>query len=406
MLLLILGYIFGVKNRGDQYSTDSWDKTYSPNDKGPYGTFMLKELLDTTGLFGNFLALDNELNKVLKDQPEVNDIYFFVGGKNYLSQASALFLLDFVKNGNTAFISTEFFPTEFLAELYFEVDSVLSVEPIKDSIQHFKFLNPLLEQKRYSFTYIYNNRPKREDWFYFNPSGFDLMKSEKAIPLGVSTKDECNFLKIEWGEGLIFLHSQPYLFTNIMMMKRDGFHYTENVLKHIPPGRVQWDEYNLRYHKTDASKGGDEKRSMLEFVVNNPPLLVAFLLLFIGAILYALFKGKRLQKIIPAHESKANMSLQYISTLSSLYMKEKRHNKLIQLMEKTFLNFIAERYYIHCNVPDDKFINKLVLKSHVPKPELVELFELFKRLERTSSVSDESLIFLYKKIEIFYKSCR
>ncbi|MBK9592374.1 MAG: hypothetical protein IPO32_13065 [Crocinitomicaceae bacterium] len=51
---LLLLYFFGGKMRQQEYVTDSWEETYNPSDKGPYGTYMLKELLDTTGLFGNF----------------------------------------------------------------------------------------------------------------------------------------------------------------------------------------------------------------------------------------------------------------------------------------------------------------------------------------------------------------
>lgn len=407
ILLVTLLYFFGLKDRDTAYSTDSWEKTFSPEDKGPYGTYVLKELLDTAGLFGDFLELDEDLDVQLEDNPDENDIYFFVGGKNYLSDSSAQFLLNFVKEGNTAFIATEFFPNELLDEICFDRDWIFESEPVEDSVQHFKFLNAQLSQKRYSFNYIYNNEIKLKTWFYFDQKGFDLEINGAVYPLGSNVKDKWNFIQIDWGDGSLFLHSQPYLFTNIVMMKRDGFQYIENVLKHVPPGRVQWDKYNLNYHNESDEEGdGEERRSILEFIMNNPPLMWAFLILVFGAILYALFKGKRMQKIVPAQASKDNMSLQYIGTLSSLYMKEKRHNKLIKLKEKTFLNFIAERYYIHCNTPDEKFINKLVLKSHVPKKELIELFNLFKKLEKSTAVSDEALIFLHKKIEKFYKTCR
>ena len=193
-------------------------------------------------------------------------------------------------------------------------------------------------------------------------------------------------------------------------MKRDGFQYAENVLRHVPPGRVQWDKYNLDYHSADnndSSGGGGERReSMMQFIMNNPPLLWAFLILLIGAVLYALFKGKRMQKVIPATESKENMSLQYINTLSSLYLQEKKHNKLVKLKEKTFLNFIAEHYYIHSSKPDDNFFNKVAQKSHVPKEKIVDIFIEFDELERAVYVSDQDLIGLHQKIENFYKTCR
>jgi hypothetical protein len=413
LLLVALLYFFGFRQKNDTYITDDWSMTYDPADKGPYGTYMLKELLDTTGLFGNFLELDDNLEEILEDDPDVNDIYFFVGGENYLSDSSTNFLMDFIRSGNTGFISTEEFPYTLLNLICYDPEDIFAAEVI-DSSQFFKFSHNNFEGKRYEFKYINNNKIQQKTWDYFDVNAFYLYEDNDTLSsLGSNNHDQVNFIKIRYGEGQLFLHSNPYVFTNVSMMKRDGFQYAENVLKHVPPGRVQWDKYNLRYHRKQSSGneddgGGDgEKReSILQFIMNNPPLLWAFLILLIGGVLYALFKGKRMQKIVPPSESKENMSLQYINTLSSLYLQEKKHNKLIKLKEKTFLNFIAERYYIHSNKLDDKFFTKVASKSHIPKEDIIDIFKTFNRLERTPEVSDQALIQLHQKIENFYKNCR
>lgn len=410
-LLVVLLYFFGFKGSDEGYVTDDWTMTYDPADRGPYGTYMMKELLDTTGLFGNFLEINEELEGSLEDDPEENDIYFFVGSENYLSDSSTTFLLNFVRRGNSAFIAAEEFPFELRNMLFYDVSQIFESDEVVDSVQHCKFYHNQLASKRYEFEFINQNKRKLKTWHYFDKDGFSLGYEDSLSALGSNTEDKWNFVKINYGKGQIYLHSNPYLFTNIMMMRRDGFQYAENVLKHIPPGRVQWDRYNLQWHYeyddfSDGDGGGEERRSILEFIIQNPPLLWAFLILVAGAILYALFKGKRMQKIIPAVESKDNMSLQYINTLSSLYLQEKKHNKLIRLKEKTFLNFIAEHYYIQSNKADEKFIEKVAVKSQVPKEKIVEIFELFNELEQSSVVSDQALIQLHQKIENFYKICR
>lgn len=412
LVLVLLLYFFGFKNKGnDTYVSDDWTMTYDPDDKGPYGTYMLKELLDTTGLFGNFLKLDQPLEETLEDDPDINDIYFFVGGQNFITDSTTEFLLDFVDAGNTAIIATEDFPRELLELICYDRDLVFE-KAVIDSIQFTKFQHPNFKGKRYEFQFIRNNEVQLKSWYYFDVENF--LTDNELFTLGTNTQDKINFIKIKYGDGEIFLHSMPYAFTNISLMKRDGFQYAENVLRHVPPGRVQWDKYNLDYHYSsgsnssgDSGEGGGERReSMMQFIMNNPPLLWAFLVLLIGAVLYALFKGKRMQKVIPAAESKENMSLQYINTLSSLYLQEKKHNKLIKLKEKTFLNFIADHYYIHSSKPDDKFFEKVAIKSHIPKERIVDIFKSFDQLERSVDVSDQALITLHQKIENFYKNCR
>lgn len=409
LLLIVLLYFFGFSKEDDSYINDSWEETYDPEDLGPYGTYMLKELLDTTGMFGNFLELDKDLKDALEDNPDKNDIYFFVGKENFLTDSSTQYLLDFIREGNTGFMACEKFPPELIDKICEDRDEFMEEDLTIDSVQYFKFNHPELEAKRYTFNYVYNNRKKLKTWRYFNQEKFDLDEEDTLYHLGGNNKGGLNFLKIKYGEGYLFLNSSPYVFTNISMMKRDGFQYIENVLKHVPPGRVQWDKYNLQWHKKNRKKrkkGGEKRQSILEFIMKNPPLLWAFLLLVIGAVLYALFKGKRKQKVITPTESKKNMSLQYINTLSSLYLQEKRHNKLIRLKEKTFLNFIGERYYIHCSKPDDKFMDKLAAKSHISKSDIADIFSTFNELEHAAVVTDQELIELHQKIETFYKTCR
>jgi hypothetical protein len=415
VLLVLLLYFFGGKSEEEDknFVSADWSKTYHPSDKIPYGTFMMKELLDTVGLFGNFIQLYAGVESELEDHPRVNDIYFFIGEQSHMPDTSARYLLEFVEKGNTAFLSTTSFPDELGYELFYNSYDILEDDPTTDTIQFLKFEHRDLVSKRHKFKSINNNEAEITDWNYFEEENFDLPLGEEPIVLGTNTKGKWNYVKLKYGEGYFFLHTTPYCFTNISMMKRDGFMYAERVLEHIPPGRVQWDRYNLKKHAryspggpTSSQSGGERRRSMLEFIMVHPPLVWALIILVMGALLYALFKGKRMQKIIPAAELKENTSLEYVNTLSSLYMQQGTHSKLIGLKEKTFLNFIGERYYIITNKADEKFIEKVAVKSQVNKETIGEIFEMFDHLNDAVQVSDDNLILLHKKIEYFYKNCR
>lgn len=408
VLFIVLLYFFGgAGGKQKEYVSDSWYETYSPDSKDPYGTYMLKELLDTTGLFGNFLELNKPLEDVLEDNDDVNDIYFFVGLTNYLDENSSWYLLDFVANGNTAFISAEAFPWDLMDELCYDTDMYFDDESSVDSVQYFLFTHSYLKNQRYRFEYIYENKAKMNEWLYFAEDAFFAEDEDHYIRvLGKNSKGKNNFVEIEYGEGSIFLHSSPYVFTNIAMMKRDGFRYAEHVLRHIPPGRVQWDKYNLNFNYEYEGEGGEERRSILEFLFKHPTLLWAVFILLIGALLYALFKGKRMQRIIPAAESKENTSMSYINTLSSLYLQESQHKKLIALKEKTFLNFIGEKYFITTQKVDARFVEKLAAKSQVEPEKITDIFKTFDNLKLVAVVDDEALIRLHQKIEYFYKNCR
>ena len=113
-----------------------------------------------------------------------------------------------------------------------------------------------------------------------------------------------------------------------------------------------------------------------------------------------------MQNIVTPVESKENTSLRYIETISSLYLQEKKHGKLIRLKEKTFMNYIAEHYYLSSTNPDEKFIDKLADKSQVNKDRVKDIFSMFNNLRNHDLVSDDSLIELHRRIEYFYKKCK
>ncbi|MGV6861888.1 MAG: DUF4350 domain-containing protein [Putridiphycobacter sp.] len=406
----ILIYFFGLKSES-QYVSENWEETYSPDDKGPYGTYVLKELLDTVGFFGEFIEIDNKLTEGLKDDKNQNDIYFFVGKENHMSDESCEKLLEFVGEGNTAFIAARVLPYELRKELFLNPSKIFLTE--KDSLQKLKFEHPELHQKKFNIEYIYKNKINAKPWKFFKPNNFEVFEDNSYTILGKNLNGDINFIKYNYFGGEIFLHSNPYIFTNISMFKQSGYEYTENLLKHIPPGRMQWDKYNLEHHysfntnnNNNQNGNGDiDRRSPLEFIFKNIALTWAFVIIIIAALLYMLFKSKRMQNIVKPAELKENTSLRYVETLSSLYLQEKKHAKLIALKEKTFMNFIAEHYYLSTNKPNDKFIEKVALKSQVKKEKIKTIFKLFETLKDQSIVEDEALIDLHHNIEYFYKNC-
>lgn len=412
-VLIVLIFVFGL-NRGEKpFVTNNWKETYSPQDKGPYGTYVMKELLDTTGLFGNFIELDSDIGESLVDNEDVNDIYFFIGKRNYMSDEAAEELIYFVENGNTAFLSTEQLP--FYLEEYFFLDSYKIYESVIDSSQTFKFKHPKYQKKKFKFDYIYNNEIDLKYWDYFVDDNYELWDESEVFVLGRNEKKQANFVKITYGEGAFYFHSTPYLFTNVCMLKKHGFEYAEIVLEHIPPGKIQWDKYNLYDNSSDNGDGdgdggdgnaSENRSSPLEFIFKNKELIWAFLVFLFAVIMYTIFKGKRMQNIIHPKESKENTSFQYIETISSLYLQQNQHYKLVLIKEKNFLNYLSEKYYLTTNKANDDFIRKLAEKSKVEINAITEIFKLFQQFKDYELVSADMLVVLQNKLEYFYKNAK
>jgi hypothetical protein len=129
-------------------------------------------------------------------------------------------------------------------------------------------------------------------------------------------------------------------------------------------------------------------------------------LLILTAILYAFFKGKRRQNIIRAIELKENSSLSYIETVSSLYLQERKHFKLVKLQKRSFIDFIANHYYIRSPKIDDSYVKNISYKSGIDEAKISDIFMTLEVLSLQTEVSDSELIGLQQKIENFYKTCK
>lgn len=407
---LLIGFTLYIVNKPKEvFETEGWHKSFSPSDKGPYGTFVFKELLDTNGIFGDFVKINSALEENLVDNEDENDIYLFIGDDYYIDRSDFDILKNFVSDGNTALISSYNLPDFILDFVFIKLNSVYKT--VYDTTIQLIFDHEKLTDSLYQFNYIYNNKPEFFDWHVFNDSNFQYHDDDVKV-LGRNQNQGINFIEVPYGDGSFFIHSIPYVFTNISMFQNDGFTYAEKVIAHLPYGIVQWDAYNLRSHfsSNNESKKNNrstsKSRSLFEFLFKHQSLTWAFFTLLFTALLYLIFKGRRKQKVIGPVESKENSSLRYLETVSSLYLQERKHDKLIRLQKKSFIDFIANHYFISSHKIDDKYITKLTEKSGISKETIVNIFTELETLSNQELVSDAELIELQQKIEYFYKKCK
>jgi len=402
--------IYLFTNSDSKFETESWHESFSPADKGPYGTYVFKELLDTNGIFETFIHIDGKIEQQLVDNEYENDIYFFIGNINYMSEKSFNKLLEFVSDGNTAFISARQMP-DYLLDFFF-LDLNYAYETERDSIQSYRLLSDPFYDKEYNFTFIQNNKASYRDWTYFTEDNI-VYQNTAPVTIGTNSTGQINFVEIAYGGGTFFFHTNPYQFTNISFFRFDGFNYAEDLIHHLPYGKIQWDIYNLDYRYVESDGGGGDNdrpngdvRSMFQFIFQHTALIWAFGILCITALLFAIFQGKRKQNIVKAIELKENSSLSYIETVSSLYLQERKHNKLVRLQKRSFIDFIGNHYYIWSQIINDKYISSISTKSGIEPEKITTIFSELETLANQTEVTDMELIGIQQKIEHFYKTCK
>ena len=123
-------------------------------------------------------------------------------------------------------------------------------------------------------------------------------------------------------------------------------------------------------------------------------------------LLYLIFRAKRKQRIIPVIAPNTNSSMEFISTIGSLYFLQNDHKKLCIQKMKLFLAYLRERYFLSTKDLDDSFIEKVVAKSEIPKEVVQKILLYYKNIESSSFVSEKTLIEFHLEMDKFYKNCK
>jgi hypothetical protein len=144
----------------------------------------------------------------------------------------------------------------------------------------------------------------------------------------------------------------------------------------------------------------------LQYILSQESLRWAWYITMLLLLVYAIFYGKRRQRVIPVIEENKNTSLEFVQTIGQLYYQERNHKVLCMHKMKLFLQFIRNRYFIHALQMSDEVIQKISVKSQVAESEIRNIFTQYNWIDRTISVTAEELVEFHQLIENFYNQCK
>jgi hypothetical protein len=137
--------------------------------------------------------------------------------------------------------------------------------------------------------------------------------------------------------------------------------------------------------------------------MTQPPLEWAFYLILFGLLLYAIFAGKRTQRIIPVIPMPKNTSLEFVQNIGKMYFQQGDHSKIAQKKIYHLLLYIRERFGLRTHTIDDEFKEMLTQRTGLPRREIELLFSEIVHAERTTGLSEWALLSLNRRIEEFYE---
>lgn len=413
-VVLLLLFIF-LRSGGSRFD---WSEHYEAESKDPFGSFILHEVLADYFPNNIFTEIKEGIDEELPLGKVTKSNYVFVGESMFLDSADVRTLLDYVNEGNNAFISSKTIPFNLMFELYYEE---CNYEPwddyavYTDTVATFNFMHPQLQKEQgYHYKFLTKNKPAPYGWNFIEDAYF-CEEVYSMIQLGTLTENRVNFAKKEYGSGAFYLHTTPMNFTNLQMLDKVGVEYANKVFSHLDEGDIYWDEYSRvgegfgRAYNRRAGGGGSRSiasEESLKYILAQPSLAWAWYLTISLGLMYLFFRAKRKQRIIPVLEQNDNTSFEYISTIGRLYFLQNDHKKLCMQKMKLFLSYIRDRYNLNTTKVDDSFKIKLVAKSEIPQSVIEKIFDFYNNIKSSSFVSEQTLVDFHHQMDEFYKNCK
>lgn len=312
-----------------------WRRHFDVNMKSPFGLFVFNKEADA--VFSNRLVrISRSPYQFYTDS--TRDSHNIIIIEKEIDQESAKKILEQVSKGSDAMIVSTIFPKILADTLKFRTrEYVEQLDKLK-----------LTDRKFKSDSLILDKRPS--NMVFDNPN-------EDSEVLGFVGSDEMmpssNFIKVKWGRGNFYLHSEPLILTNYYLIKPGSEVYVENVFSYLPDRRTIW--------FTDATS--ESSSSPLRFILSQPPLRYAWWLFLAALLMFVVFNVKRRQRIIPIIQPLPNKSVEFVRSIGNLYLQEGDFHDMMAKKAQYFLHRVRTELLLDTRIPDENFAAKLSLKT-------------------------------------------
>ncbi|MEN4761481.1 DUF4350 domain-containing protein [Chryseobacterium sp. C39-AII1] len=354
-----------------------WRKNFNVTQKSPFGLFVFNE--EVKGLFKNkIVKIDQSpfdyYNEHTKEKHNILVIESDIDSESWSK------ILSEVSKGSDAMIMVSDIPKEisdsigyYDSEISFEEQNVLKLTDKK-------FRNDFIKLDKF---------PSGRGFTYIKPNVEVLGKAVEK-----NNQDQANFIKVKFGKGKIYVHSEPLFITNYYLLKPGNIKYTQDVFSYLDDKETLW------FVKGKTS----ESRFFMRFILSNPALKYAWWVFLGGLLLFIFFNAKRKQRIVPKIEPLKNTSVDFVKSIGNLYLQEGDFHDMMAKKAQYFLNKVRMDLLIDTQNLDEEFVKKLQLKTGKPIELIQEAIDLIKKgQDRYANVMQEDLVRMNKILDEILK---
>lgn len=381
VILFLLGRTFYEKK---EINTCIWYDDYRFTSQEPYGAWLFHEMIvDRYGeenVFRN--TIDTTYSKI-----DTSGYTYILFSSSYVSDEKLDKLVEFTKKGNEILLIGENLFSK-ITEVYRSAEDRFL---ITDSI----FKMTLIDSTQLQYKNYRNSIKKASK---FTPFIVDNTGRTNFESLGMTSDTTAFFYKKTTSFGTIYHHTAPFLFSNIASKQDFYLTHFNKVFENFKNDKVILDcAYYFETPEEDYNNN-----SPIQYILQEKSLRWAYYTFILTTISFLFFRGKRKQRVIPVLEKNENTSIQYVDTLSALFMQQDQNEKLVPHLEAIFYQRIKQKYFL--GPENENFIKLLARKSRIPEKNIETIINNFKTGGSGYHFSDDQLIMLHRRLEEFYKN--
>ena len=385
-----------ASNIRKKYSSD-WKKVYDLKDENPRNISFFMDLLDVHVKDSIYnLKYWSDLDSIPHHEEAT---YLFIG--NELGAPTDYYdsIMHYADSGATVYLSfnhltSNIYDRHFLEGAFYW--------------DYSKVLFAWIGDTTLPFYHVYENDTINEDWYSFSET--EIIDTNYRSYM-YALKHPFAFYE-KHHKGKVHFHSIPNLFENYQVIQPNGYAHARLVLNKIPKDKpvifltcgINDSSEQIVYEDENAEEDGAEKEdtSLIQFILKNPILRLAFLLMLVLLLLYVFFRAKRKEEILPGYSQKRNMSLAFVETLSSIYISRNSPIGVLQVMRKNFYSAINRHFYVDLSRKEtrEQNLEKLIAKVPYDSDKLTDIVNSLDT--RKNHVDNKHLGATYAKIRAFY----
>ena len=398
LAILISGFIY-LRAYTPKYQ---WSENLTKTNENPYGISILYNLTKESRPKEKFHEIKND-NFDFFLESKKNTSYVYIGSNYFIDSLNIQSILNYVWNGNKAFIATSRNIERFV--YYWFKDSITGTYNYleKDTIHTTLFLPDTLKASIYTFYYQFLKQTSNYPWHYFDTVFLQQFPDHSLKILSRIENGKPDFISIDLGDGTLYLHSNPIFLSNYHLIRKETFLYLQTVWNEVLSDEIFWDSFSSNmFNKTSFIHLKD---SPLRFILKHKSLRWAWFILLISILLFVLIQSKRKQATIPLIAKKENNTLDYAKAIGALYFQAKGHRTITMEMMNPLYSFIKTRYQIKVGKEREKIVKNLSKLSGIKENTLTEIFKLELKLKFDDTAESSELYKLYNLVDQFYKKC-